>query len=331
MPVFNAAATCDHALASLVAQTFADFEVIAVDDGSTDASLTQLQRWAARDSRIRVIVAPHRGLVQALNHGLDHCSGEYVARMDADDWSHPERLHRQRLLLCEQSDISVAGCLVEAFPPQQVGEGFRIYLDWLNALVQPADIAREIFIESPIVHPSAMMYREELLSLGGYQDHGWPEDYDLWLRYHTAGKRFAKVPAPLFRWREHPARMTHTDSRYSVENFIRAKARYLLDGPLRTRTNPIIWGAGKTGRRLAKHLERGGRQPHCFVDIAPDKIGGTLRRAPIIAPCELPTHWHSLSRPILLVAVASRGARQLIRAHLRGLSLTEARDFYCTT
>ena len=84
----------------------------------------------------------------------------------------------------------------------------------------PDAIAREIWIESPLAHPSVVMRRTCLERLGGYQDHGWPEDYDLWLRMHLAGERLAKVPEVLLDWREHPARLTRIDSRYAVENFL---------------------------------------------------------------------------------------------------------------
>ena len=194
---------------------------------------------------------------------------------------------------------------------------------------EPEDIAREIFIESPIVHPSAMMRRSQLVDLGGYLDRGWPEDYDLWLRYFTGGHRFAKVPQVLLYWRESEGRMTRTDSRYSVENFLRAKSQYLISGPLAERDALFIWGAGKTGRRLSKHLIRGGHAPVVFIDIAPAKIGSTMRRIPIIGAAELPPLWAQWRRPLLLVAVASRGARALIRAELAKMDLCEERDFLC--
>jgi hypothetical protein len=227
------------------------------------------------------------------------------------------------------ASLSVASCLVETFPREEVGEGMLIYEEWLNGLVNEGEILKEFFIESPIANPSAMMRREELVALGGYQDRGWPEDYDLWLRYRAAGKRFAKVPQVLHYWREHGGRATHTNSRYSVENFLRAKAHYLCVGPLRERDGLIVWGAGKTGRRIAKHLERGGSAPDVFIDITPKKIGGTLRSRPVVGPDDLPGWLERYERPMLLAAVASRGARALIRGHLAGLGMEEGEDFLC--
>lgn len=327
LPVYNGATTLGDALDSLAAQTVQDFEVVAVDDGSTDATPALL---AARgDLRLRVVRLPHVGLLEALNRGLSACRGRYVARMDADDLCRPERLERQLAVAEADRGVSVVGTQVEVFPAGQIAEGFRLYAQWQNRLVAHEEICREIFIESPIAHPSAMVRREEVLDLGGYQERGWAEDYDLWLRYHAAGRRFAKVPEPLVLWREHASRATHTDGRYSVENFLRAKAHYLARGPLAGREGLVVWGAGRTGRRLAKHLIRASCVPDLFIDIAPDKVGGTLRGVPIVSPDALRARWRGFARPILLTAVASRGARALIRRQLAEIGLAEGTDYLC--
>ena len=329
MPVYNAAGTLPEALKSIAGQTLADFEVIAVDDGSDDDSGMILEAWRRGDRRIKPVNPGRVGLVEALNRGLSVCEGTYIARMDADDRMHPNRLARQAELLESRPDISVAGSLVETFADGSVGEGMKIYEAWLNSLVEPDDIAREIFIESPVAHPSAMVRRDDFVKLGGYRDLGWPEDYDLWLRCHAAGLRFAKVPEVLLFWREHDGRLTRTDARYSVENFLRVKARFLIDGPLDGRDGLIVWGAGQTGRRLSKHLVRMGRTVDAFVDISPRKIGGKLRGAPVIGPDGLVDAWSRHRRPMLVVAVSSRGARKLIRQALHDMGLAEVDDYLC--
>jgi glycosyltransferase involved in cell wall biosynthesis len=329
LPAYNAAATLTEALESLQVQTLDDFEVVAVDDGSSDRTGDLLEGWRSRDPRLRPVRLEHQGLVGALACGLRECRGRYVARMDADDLAHPQRLAEQVLLLESRPEISVVGSLVETFPRQSVGQGFLLYEEWLNHLVTDADIRREIFIESPIPHPSAMVRRQEILDLGGYQERGWPEDYDLWLRYAAADRVFAKVPRVLLYWREHPSRLTRTDGRYSVENFLRAKAHYLLHGPLRQRDAVFVWGAGKTGRRLSKHLLRGGCPLAAFVDVDPDKIGGRLRGIAVVGAADLPALWRQARRPLLLAAVSSRGARSLIRQELARQGLVEGEDYWC--
>lgn len=328
MPCYNAIETLDETLESLFGQTFPDFEIVAVDDGSTDGTAERLQAWAQRDDRLRPLVLPHAGIIAALNAGLTRCRAPYIARMDADDLAHATRLERQVVWLEAHSDLAAVASLVEGFPKESVREGYRIYIEWLNRLVTPEAIAREIYIESPIAHPSIMIRRSWLERVGGYQERGWPEDYDLWLRMHLAGARFAKVPEVLLYWREHPDRLTRTDSRYSVENFLRAKAYYLTRGPLKRVSGVILWGAGQMGRRLSKHLIRNGAPIVAFVDVDPGKIGRQMRGRPIVGREALPALLSESEKVIVLAAVGSRGARALIREHLNSLGLREGIDWW---
>ena len=328
LPIFNAEATLGECLNSLLAQSMKDFEIIAVDDGSTDTSPDILLEYARKDDRLRMFNIEHSGIVTALKTGFEHSTAPYLARMDADDVSMPERLAKQMALLDDRSDIAVVGCRVGPVSGTTLGGGYTKYFEWINDLVEPDQIAKNIFVESPMPHPTVMFRRQPYESVGEYQDHRWPEDYDLWLRILAAGKIFAKVPQVLLSWREHGGRLTHTDRRYSVENFLRAKAHFLSTGPLRGR-DVFVWGAGKTGRRLSKHLIREGTAPIAFIDINADKIGGTLRGAPVIGACDLRAQWDAAARPFLVVAVASRGARQLIRQTLADLGLTEVEDYLC--
>lgn len=328
IPCYNAAGTLSEALDTLERQTLCDYEIVAVNDGSTDATPDILQERAARDTRLRILNQEHAGIIAALQTGLKACRSAYVCRMDADDRAHPQRLERQVNFLETHTDIGVVSCLVAGFPDHQVRQGFRIYMQWLNSLVTDAEIRREIFVESPLPHPSVTFRRAEVLAAGGYQDHGWPEDYDLWLRLYLQDVRFAKIPEVLLEWRERPERLTRTDSRYSLENFLRAKAYYLCRGPLRQRKSVLVWGAGMMGRRLSKHLLRQEAPLKAFVDIDPRKIGRTRRGLPILPPEELPDWWQKYPAPVVLAAVGARGARQLIRERLEGMGLIEGRDWW---
>ncbi len=318
----------DEALASINGQTLQRWELIAVDDGSQDDTLARLQRWEAMDPRIRALSTPHAGIIPALNTGLEACRARLIARMDADDRALAPRLEQQYTFMLSHPEIAVCSCLVEGFPAESVREGFRIYIEWLNGLTTPESIGREIYIESPLPHPSVMMWRQWLDRVGGYQEHLWPEDYDLWLRMHISGARFAKVPQVLLQWREHEERLTRQDSRYSVENFLRAKAHYLCLGPLQGREAVIIWGAGQMGRRISKHLQRGGARLVAFVDIDPRKIGRQQRGCPIIDRGELPAWLSRFRGPVVLAAVRSRGAREIIRNHLNALGLVEGESWW---
>ena len=328
LPCYNTVSTLNEALDSLACQTLVDFEIIAVDDGSTDETLQILQARAAQEPRLRLLPRPHAGIIAALNAGLAHCAAPLIARMDADDRAHPERLEKQVVFLLAHPEIDVVSCRVTGFPAGQVRQGFAIYLEWLNALLDDEDIRRQIFIESPLPHPSLVFRRQALLRVGGYQDNGWAEDYDLLLRLYLDGARFAKLPEALLEWREHPQRLTRSDPRYSLENFLRAKAFYLARGPLSGRDAVFIWGAGMVGRRLGKQLARLGAPLVAFVDIDPRKIGHTRRGLPILPP-EALLDWRArYANPVILAAVGARGARLLIRQRLADMGLQEGRDWW---
>jgi glycosyltransferase involved in cell wall biosynthesis len=328
LPCFNAEGTLEKALLSMSNQRYQDFEIITVDDGSTDSTAQALKDWRKRDSRIRIIEQEHQGIIRSLNTGIRHSQAPFIARMDADDYSHPHRIEKQVAFLENNPQISMVGCQVEMFPKDKVQGGYRRYVGWLNRLIRHEQITREIFIESPFAHPSVLIRRAAFELVGGYEDHGWPEDYDLWLRMYLAGIKFGKVPEVLFSWREHPGRITRTDSRYSVENFIRAKTHYLCRGPLADRDAVIVWGAGQMGRRISKHLLRNGAPIVAFIDIDPKKIGRTLRSRPIYPVEDVLPIWNANKNPALLAAVGSQGARELIREQLARFGLSEGSDWW---
>jgi glycosyltransferase involved in cell wall biosynthesis len=328
MPCYNAEDTLDEALASLKRQTLTDFELIAVNDGSTDGTLQILENWSADEPRLHIHNHPHRGIIHALNSGLKACRARYIARMDSDDRSTPERLEKQFSFLEANPEASLVACQVAGFPAGGVREGFQIYMDWQNSLLSDVDIRREIFIESPFAHPSVTIRRDWMEQVGGYQENGWAEDYDLWLRLYLAGAHFVKLPEILLEWREHPDRLTRTDARYSLENFLRAKANYLVRGPLANRDAVFLWGAGMIGRRLSKHLLRHNLPLAAFIDIDPRKIGRTRRGLPILAPEELLTWWEGYQQPALLAGVGARGARAIIRERLTHIGLREGMDWW---
>lgn len=327
LPVRDAAPFLDRCIASLQRQSLSDFELIAVDDGSTDGSSEVLDELAARDPRVRVLHQPAAGLVAALNAGLAACRAPLVARMDADDVSHPRRLELQARELGARPELGVVSCRVRHFPRRSVGEGFRLYEGWLNSLMNASDIARERFVESPLAHPSAMFRRDLVGDVGGYRDLDWPEDYDLWLRILERGVGIGKLDAYLYFWREHHHRLTRRDPRYSTSSFLRCKAHFLLRGPLAGCSRVVVWGAGQTGRRLSKPLLEGGAPIEAFVDIDPEKIGRALRGRPVIGAESLPALLEEGT--VVLAAVASRGARALIRERLDGLGLVEGVGYWC--
>jgi glycosyltransferase involved in cell wall biosynthesis len=319
LPVRDAGPLLRVAVESILAQTCSDLELIVVDDGSSDGAVEQL---ALDDPRLQVFHNPGRGLVTALNFAAFQACGRYLARMDADDVALPERLERQVELLEREPGVGIAGAQVEIFADGGVGQGYRVYQAWINGLCTPEAIGREMFIESPIPHPTAMFSKELFRELGGYRDVAWPEDYDLWLRAHLNGVRMAKPDGILLRWRDHARRLSRADERYALHAFTAAKAHYLARSRLQDRP-AVIWGAAPTGALLHDALRREGVTVSAFIDIDRKKIGGRKRGLPV-----LPPEAAADVAPALIVgAVGARGARDDIRGALDALHLEEGWDY----
>jgi glycosyltransferase involved in cell wall biosynthesis len=324
LPVYNAVTTLERAFASLEAQTLREWECVVIDDGSTDATLALCAQWARRDGRVRVLSIAHGGIVHALNVGLTEARAPFTARMDADDESLPERLARQSEFLEANRDIGVASCLVEHVPAHGAQEGFNVYVAWTNSLRTPEEHARNRFIESPLVHPTAM-WRRDTDVLEYRESPCWPEDYERWLRLMQAGVRFAKVPEALYRWHDPPERLSRTDERYAVEAFYECKTHYLATGPLAGCAEVGVWGAGRPTRKRAAMLERHGIRIAFYVDIDPRKTGKKIDGRPVLTPAELA----NAPEIPLLSYVGARGAREIIRAQLANSRYREGENFWC--
>ncbi len=324
LPVRNAVATLARAVASVQAQTLRDWELVIVDDGSSDGSGPWLRRAVAEDARIRVLGQPALGLVPALNAGLAAARGCFVARLDADDACHPERLAAQVEALERDPGLGLVSCLVGFGGDRAANAGYALHVDWLNSLVTPDQIALNRFVESPLAHPSVLFRRELVERHGGYRDGDFPEDYELWLRWLEAGVRMAKVSRELLAWHDTPGRLSRTDSRYDPEAFFRLKAGFVASTLKKAgRSEVWIWGAGRPTRKRAAHLEAHGLRIAGYIDIDTRKTGKTVGGVPVIPPEGLLPP----GKVFVLGYVGKRGAREDIRGRLDRRGWAEGRDF----
>lgn len=406
LPVRDGAATLRAALESLRVQTFRDFRVIVVDDGSaddtprilreammcwgteaaaaapmmssgpeaaavapkessrpeavTESAAAPARALGARPSLTVVRLDPGAGITGALIAAAQAAGeSELLARQDADDMSHPERFARQVAYLDAHPDVGLVATGVHtiasmggpssAAQGEEIGptDGWRRYERWLAACVTSEDISRGLWLESPLPHPTVMMRRTAYEQAGGYREVPWAEDYDLWLRMLRAGITMAKLPEALYDWTDHPGRASRTLPAYAPGAFLACRAHHLarhLDG-----RSVIVWGAGRDGRRAARALLREAVDIRAFLDIDPRKIARTAYGRPILAAEEwLLTRTelggfggeeHAVSdggagdvhvlAPMVLAAVGTAGARDLIRARLVAAGLVEGSDFLC--
>ncbi len=320
LPCRNAAATLDEALDSLVAQSCSDFEIVVVDDGSTDRTAAILAEWVSRDDRIKAITVPPSGIVSALQTAAETAIGRLLARMDADDVAARDRLERQVAFLDHHPNLAACGTGVRYIPPHRVRDGARRYEEWINSVVTPEEIERDLYVECPIPHPTLLIRREAFDEVGGYRHTEWPEDYDLILRLSQAGHRLGKLPDVLLQWREGPDRLSRTDVRYGDDAFRRCKVHYLSH---RIRDRPVvIWGAGPVGKAFALALKRKDHVISAFVDVDPRKIGQEIHGTPVSPACDA----LQLRDTYALAAVGSAEGRAAIRDEWRRAGLHEPDD-----
>jgi len=326
LPCYNAAATLPDALESLLRQTRSDFEIIAVDDGSTDETAQILEGSFREDPRIRPLFLPRSGISRASNAGLERARGRYIARMDADDVSLPERLEEQARYLDENPCTGLVGCRVIFGGDREASRGFAQYVDWQNELLDPEAIRANRFVESPFAHPSIMFRAELPLRLGGYREGPFPEDYELILRWMEHGVAMAKLENELLIWNDSPNRLSRTDTRFTRWAFHAVKAPYLVRW-LR-QNNPFhpwvyILGAGRLARRRIALLERQGIRIQAFLDSDPKKEGRLVLGRPVLAPEDLPPP----GRCFCLSYVGARHDREAALAYLHSRGHMRERDY----
>ena len=204
LPVYNTKAYVREAVESILAQTFTDFELIVINDGSTDGSGVILRELAARDARIVLVEQSNEGLVSALNKGLEMARADLIARMDADDVSMPERFALQHARMIEDPELAVLGSFSNII--DRDGAIIRLHDDFP---LTPAAAMRFVKHRCPVYHSAVMMRRDAVLKAGGYRKafcHA--EDHDLWLRMSDLGYAIANLPQPLLNHRRHGANVT---------------------------------------------------------------------------------------------------------------------------
>jgi glycosyltransferase involved in cell wall biosynthesis len=204
MPVYNGERFLREAIASVLGQSFTDWELLVLDDSSTDKTASIVEEFARQDPRVRHIVLPGLGLCGSLNEGLQRASSPYVARMDADDVCLPGRFAAQWEHFFAHPELDVLGTAIICIDEQGRRE---------NVVVHPAGAQLPPAMQRTCVlaHPSVMAKTSALQGLGGYsRAFSHAEDYDLWLRALDAGLRLDNLSLPLLLYRRHAGNVSRS-------------------------------------------------------------------------------------------------------------------------
>ncbi len=219
LPVYNGESYIAEAIGSILNQTFPDFKLVIYDDGSTDRTLQEIERFD--DARIELRALPvNRGRSPNLSEGVQRAQSEFIARMDADDVAHPERFQKQVAFLDENPEVDILGSNVVFFSEQ--GEALGIQPE------HHEDIAIALLFGFTMLHPTVMMRTSSLRNRGFNYDPRLviSEDFDLWVRMARSG-RLHNLQLPLLRMREHPSKVTRTDRRNAEAEGDRVRQKQL--------------------------------------------------------------------------------------------------------
>lgn len=322
LPFFKAGAEFDRAVESIAQQTFQHWQLLLISNNGNPEGLGIAEKWVGKDPRIKLLQEQKQGIAHALNAGLAHCQSPFIARMDADDISHPERLSKQFDFLENNPQIDVV-CSQTIFKTDIPGsEGFSIFVDWQNSIISPEEHFLYRFIESPIAHPTIMFRKELIEKFGPYSTRSVPEDYELWLRWMDQGVRFYKIPEPLLTWNDHSGRLTRTHENYSREAFFQVKCEYLskwIKRNVPSGKKIVVCGSSRIGRKRAALLQELGVEIFGFTDVKkrPNRQVNFIR----IPEITQPEPW------FLINFIARRGVGQAIRTHFSALGFEEGKDF----
>jgi len=304
MPVFNGARFLDEAIASILAQTCDDFELIISDDGSTDRSLEIAQGYAAGDARIVLVAGQHGGIASAMNRALAVARGKYFAPMDQDDIALPDRLGKLALFLEENPEIALVGGRVRL-----INEAGRIGREKVRP-VRPRAVASAMLTSMAVIHPASMLRTEAACVVGGYRSIlPFAEDYDLWLRLMER-YQIANIADVVLLKRIHPGAVTQDRPQRAAQVVARTIA-YLSHRSRATYGDDFVFSGQPLLVSAARFIDA--YLHHCDGLDSPDRyhLSAFARYAPLLT-----TEPRAVTRPYLrYLAKTLRGSgiRQLSR------------------
>ncbi len=322
LPFRNATPTLDAAIRSMAEQSFREWGLLLINNASSDESVFIAHEWSCRDPRIKVIEEPTMGIAQALNAGLKNATYPLIARMDADDIAHPERLAKQVAYMNAHPTIGVLGTRTRFETTVEKSSGMAWFVNWQNTILTPQEHYVKRFVDAPLAHPTVMFRRELVNRVGGYSTEPLPEDHELWLRWMHHGVRFAKLPEELLTWHDHPQRLSRTHANYSVDAFFTTKAKWIAAWYRMKHTDQrpvIIAGTSGLCRDRAVKLEAQGMRIHAFTDVKKREVPGYA----FIPHDELPPSGEAL----VISFISQRGTGDRIAEYLASRGLVEGEDF----
>lgn len=322
-PFRNSSSFLSPYLESIINQSYFHWELVIVDDHSTDGSYEVVTSFAQREPRIKLLKTNGHGIIDALRLAFQNSSGQYITRMDSDDLMAPKKLELMLHDLKTHGNGHVALGLVSYFCEGELGEGYKNYEEWLNGLTKSGANYTEIYKECVIPSPCWMVSREDLIACGAFKRDVYPEDYDLAFRFYKNGLKCIPSKQVLHYWRDYSNRTSRTDEHYSDNHFLKLKVHYFLELDYDIIRPLVLWGAGFKGKFCAKLLKKN-KIPFIWICNNPKKIGKHIYKAKLHAISTL----SQVQQPQVIVTVANKKSQNRITTVLENLQLIKAKDYF---
>lgn len=324
MAVKDTAPYLPACLDSIISQTYTNWELIAVNDHSSDRTPQILAEYAKRDARIKVFHSTRHKLIPTLKEGYQHVNGQLINRMDSDD---KMPLDKIEVLVKECQKYGkgtiIAGGTEHFVDEGEVGGGFRRYEEWLNEVAKNGTHYQEIYQECVIPSHCWIIHKADFDRVRAFEPEIYPEDYDLCFRFYRDGLQVVGIDKILHYWRDRSNRISRTWEEYKDNRYFEMKLRYFYELDRDLSRPLVVWGAGRNGKDFAKLALEKEKGFHWVCDnerkIGKDVYGIIMEDFNMIP---------NLENPQILVVVASPEDKINIRNELKKWDKQPVKDFW---
>jgi len=323
IPYKNTAIYLSACLASIQQQSYTQWEVIAVDDHSTDNSMALVSTYAQKDARIKTYTNSGKGIIHALRTAYNKSKGAFITRIDSDDLMTTNRIAHMVQDLTKNGRGHLSVGQVRYFSEHGISDGYKRYENWLNDLTEKGTNFSELYKECVIPSPCWMLQRNDLDACGGFKSDRYPEDYDLAFRFYASGLKIIPCDQVLLLWRDYDTRTSRTSEHYAQNYFLEIKLHYFLKLHWDKNRRLTVWGAGKKGKQIAQML-LDAEIDFIWICNNPKKIGKEIYGLTMHAF----QHLGQMDNFQSIITVANEKAQQEIRSYLHVLEKKQMTDYF---
>mgnify|MGYP003632195683 CR=1 FL=1 len=323
IPFKNTEEFLSDCLNSILKQTYSNFEVLAVNDNSTDSSKKIVVNYSLNDSRIKVFENYGSGIINALQLAYSKSNGTFITRMDSDDLMAPNKIEAMVNALLKNGEKHIAVGQVKYFSKNGINDGYFKYEQWLNSLTKTGNNYKEIYKECVIPSPCWMVFKTDFDSCGGFNSETYPEDYDLAFRFYEHNLKCIPCSEVLHLWRDYDTRTSRTSEHYAQNYFLDLKIKYFLKLDYIKSNNLVVWGAGKKGKTIATKLIKKGVD-FIWVCNNPNKIGKHIYGKKMNSYSFI----EEICNSQIVVTVANQKEQNFIKKYLNALHKSPSQDYF---